>query len=64
MAKVLVTGATGLIGSSVCRLLADDGDEPVGLVRPGICRESLQTNGIADVKGPPGRRLVMSEKPR
>ena len=51
MAKVLVTGATGLIGSSVCRLLAEEGDEPVGLVRPGSDRESLETNGIAVLEG-------------
>jgi nucleoside-diphosphate-sugar epimerase len=51
MAKVLVTGATGLIGSSVCRLLAEDGDEPLGLVRPGSDRESLEANGIAVVEG-------------
>jgi dihydroflavonol-4-reductase len=51
MSKVLVTGATGLIGSSVCRLLAEDGDEPVGLVRPGSDRASLETNGIAVVEG-------------
>ncbi len=51
MVKVLVTGATGLIGSSVCRLLADDGDEPVGLVRPGSDRQALEANGIAVVEG-------------
>lgn len=31
--KVLVTGATGLIGSALCRALLDRGDEVVGLTR-------------------------------
>jgi nucleoside-diphosphate-sugar epimerase len=51
MARVLVTGATGLIGSNVCRLLAADGDEPVGLVRHGSDRESLEAHGIAVLEG-------------
>lgn len=29
--KVLITGATGLIGSTVCRWLLDKGDVVVGL---------------------------------
>lgn len=33
--RYLVTGATGLIGSRICRLLRDDGDEVRVLVRPG-----------------------------
>lgn len=38
--KVLVTGATGLIGSAVCRALLDRGDEVVGLTRdPGAAAE-------------------------
>lgn len=49
--KVLVTGATGLIGSCVCRLLVEDGDEPVGLVRAGSDCRSLEANGIAVVEG-------------
>jgi nucleoside-diphosphate-sugar epimerase len=51
MAKVLVTGATGLIGSNICRLLAKDGEEPIGLVRPGSDRASLEAHGIGIAEG-------------
>lgn len=51
MSAVLVTGATGLIGSNVCRILAEDGHDPIALVRPGSDREALEAAGITVVEG-------------
>jgi dihydroflavonol-4-reductase len=45
MAGILVTGATGLIGSNICRLLLQAGDEPRALVRPGSDHEPLAAAG-------------------
>lgn len=44
MAKVLVTGANGFVGSNLCRCLLDQGDDVAGLVRPASNRRFL--NGI------------------
>jgi 2-alkyl-3-oxoalkanoate reductase len=38
--KVVVTGAAGFIGGAVCRRLADDGDEPVGVDLAGADRRA------------------------
>lgn len=51
MSAVLVTGATGLIGSNVCRILAEDGHDPVALVRAGGDRGPLEAAGISVVEG-------------
>ncbi|HWF55070.1 MAG TPA: NAD-dependent epimerase/dehydratase family protein [Solirubrobacteraceae bacterium] len=42
MATTLITGATGFIGSYVCRLLVDRGDEVVATVRAGSRTEELE----------------------
>lgn len=44
MARTLVIGATGFIGSHLCRRLVAEGDEVVAMIRPGppaIAREAL-----------------------
>lgn len=41
MNKVLVTGATGHIGSTLCRALVDEGKEVVAFVRPTSKRDAL-----------------------
>jgi dihydroflavonol-4-reductase len=51
MTKYLVTGATGLIGSNVCRLLLADGDEVRALVRPGSEFEPLTEIGVEPFEG-------------
>jgi dihydroflavonol-4-reductase len=51
MAKVFITGATGLIGSTICELLRNDGDEVVGLVRPGSDASALEALGVQVARG-------------
>ena len=48
---VLVTGATGLVGSNVCRLLVEDGTSVRALVRPGSETEPLAALGAELVSG-------------
>ena len=48
---VLVTGATGLIGSNVCRLLVEAGRPVRALVRPGSDVEPLAALGVELVTG-------------
>ncbi|WP_283612542.1 SDR family oxidoreductase [Mycolicibacterium poriferae] len=45
MAVVLVTGATGLTGSNVCRQLAERGDRPRALVRNPSTARALAAVG-------------------
>ena len=56
MATYLVTGGTGLIGSNVCRLLLESGDEVRALVRPGSDAGPLGARGVdvreGDVRSP------------
>lgn len=56
MAKILVTGATGFTGGSLCQRLVASGEEVVAFVRPGPRVESLQTMGVecrfVDIKDP------------
>jgi dihydroflavonol-4-reductase len=56
VATYLVTGGTGLIGSNVCRLLLESGDEVRALVRPGSDAEPLRARGVdvrdGDVRSP------------
>jgi nucleoside-diphosphate-sugar epimerase len=51
MATYLVTGGTGLIGSNICRLLREAGDEVRALVRPGSDYEPLQELGVVALEG-------------
>ena len=51
MDAVLVTGATGLIGSNVCRLLVEQGRSVRALVRPGSEMEPLSALGVELVTG-------------
>ena len=48
---VLVTGATGLIGSNICALLAEAGTQVRALVRPGSESEPLAELGVELVEG-------------
>jgi dihydroflavonol-4-reductase len=49
--RVLVTGATGLIGANVCRLLRERGDEVQALVRPGSDDAVLSALGVEIAAG-------------
>ncbi len=51
MSRVLVTGATGFIGTHLVRRLRDVGDEVVCLVRPTSDRSSLDSLGVTFVDG-------------
>lgn len=51
MKPVLVTGATGLIGSNVCRLLRERGTPVRGLVRPGSEVGPLAALGVELAEG-------------
>jgi dihydroflavonol-4-reductase len=51
MAKYLVTGATGLIGSNVCRLLVEGGSDVRALVRPGSDFDPLTEAGVEPFEG-------------
>jgi nucleoside-diphosphate-sugar epimerase len=49
--NVLVTGASGLLGSNICRLAAADGRKITGLVRTGADAEMLRGLGVEAVIG-------------
>jgi dihydroflavonol-4-reductase len=51
VAKVLVTGSTGLIGANVCRLHREAGDAVRALVRPGSEMDPLRGLGVQLVEG-------------
>jgi dihydroflavonol-4-reductase len=51
MTTYLVTGATGLIGSNICRLLLAGGDEVRALVRPGSDFGPLTEIGVEPFEG-------------
>ncbi len=51
MAKVLVTGATGFIGSNLTRRLVEQGDDVTCLVRNSSKTESLEALGVRFVHG-------------
>jgi nucleoside-diphosphate-sugar epimerase len=54
--KVLLTGATGYIGSTIATELSKNGHNVIGLVRSGDCSGSLATNKVevfeADLNDP------------
>lgn len=49
--KILVTGATGLVGANVCQLIAEAGGSVRALVRDGSDVEGLDQLGIEVVRG-------------
>src|SRR5712671_6164279 len=52
MSRILVVGATGLLGSEICRLLCGSKHSVRGLVRPGSPREDiLRDLGVETVRG-------------
>jgi NADH dehydrogenase len=52
MRPILVVGATGLLGSEICRILRGSDHQVRGLVRPGSPREDfLQRIGVETVQG-------------
>lgn len=51
MTRVLVTGATGIIGSNIAAQLAGRGDEVQALVRPGSDAGPLEALGVRIVRG-------------
>jgi dihydroflavonol-4-reductase len=51
MATYLVTGATGLIGSNIARLLVEEGDRVRALVRPGSDYGPLTDIGVEPFEG-------------
>jgi dihydroflavonol-4-reductase len=50
MSRTLITGATGFIGSHVCRLLVERGDEVRATVRPGSRTDDLERLGVQQVR--------------
>ncbi len=61
--KVLVAGATGHLGSAVCRRLAERGDFVRALVRSGAspsAREALRTAGVEEIEGNLERRETLA----
>ena len=51
MTRYFVTGGTGLIGSNICRLLVESGDQVRALVRPGSDYGSLSAIGVETCEG-------------
>jgi dihydroflavonol-4-reductase len=51
MARTLVTGATGFIGSHVTRLLVQRGDDVAALVRPGSSLEPIAGLQVRQLRG-------------
>jgi dihydroflavonol-4-reductase len=49
MSRTLLTGATGFIGSHVCRLLVERGDEVIATIRPTSRTQELDRLGVAKV---------------
>ena len=49
--KVLVTGATGFIGTTLCGILAESGFQIRALLRPGAQLHASQTHPIEVVEG-------------
>ncbi|MDQ6605208.1 MAG: NAD-dependent epimerase/dehydratase family protein [Actinomycetota bacterium] len=50
MPRTLLTGATGLIGSHVCRLLVERGDDVIATIRPTSRTEALDRLGVEQVR--------------
>ncbi len=61
MMRIFLTGATGYIGSALCRRLAADGHELRALVRASSRTEELRSLGVATFVGDLGDRASMRE---
>ena len=48
---ILVTGATGLAGANICKLLIERGDHVRALARPGADTDPLVSLGVEIVPG-------------
>ncbi len=48
---IFVTGATGLAGANICKLLIERGDDVRALARPGADTEPLEALGVDIVRG-------------
>jgi dihydroflavonol-4-reductase len=59
--RVFLTGATGYIGSALCRRLAAEGHELRALVRPSSRRQELEALGVATFVGDLADRSSMRE---
>ncbi len=63
MSATLLTGATGFLGSHLCRLLLERGDDVVAAVRPGSGAERLERAGVlirrADIRDRASVRRAM-----
>jgi nucleoside-diphosphate-sugar epimerase len=59
--RVFLTGATGYIGSALCRRLAAEGHELRALVRPTSRREELERLGVATFVGDLADRSSLRE---
>jgi nucleoside-diphosphate-sugar epimerase len=57
--RVAVTGAAGFIGGAVCRRLADDGDEPIGIDLAGAERQADIADPAATVAALGGAEAVV-----
>jgi dihydroflavonol-4-reductase len=51
MSSIMITGATGLIGSNVCKLLTEQGRHVRALVRPGSETAPLAALGVELIEG-------------
>lgn len=59
---ILVVGATGVLGSEICRLLRESGQDVRALVRHGSPREARLTNlGVSVVNGDMASRVALEE---
>src|SRR2546427_645556 len=59
--RVLLTGATGLVGSNLCRLLRQRGDDVVAVVRPTAETAALAQLGVELVAGDVTKRAAFLE---
>ncbi|MGB6002066.1 MAG: NAD-dependent epimerase/dehydratase family protein [Thermoanaerobaculia bacterium] len=59
--RIFVTGATGYLGSALCRRWADDGHEITALVRATSRREGLESLGVGCCVGDVTDRVSMRE---
>ena len=60
---VLVTGATGLAGANICKLLTERGDHVRALARETADTAPLAALGVEVVTGDPLRRAVGWREP-